>query len=432
MVTVCLDFLSSNPNSYSKSGSKSHRQLDWQLIQDIRNKLLNRSEAYNIVTSYNTFIRELEHDFGYDHGSPKKSPSGGSDVGWSGTNTPHTSTLEHKKDTVYSTDSSLDTQTYFGNSKSKNSGKHRKKQSKHAHQNPRGTSSSSKNDPPVISHEASPHLSHNQEQNKTTSQSYHHHHQAAPEMSKELTRKFVIPEERLSEPNFSLEQSHASPGNPVVTKYENGSNQYGAATNNHVTSATAANHGNDIARSSEPDNAAVIDRGVRWSQEEPVTQHFQSVPPEMQKWLDPEPSHFSGHQRWISENSLHRERAVLVGQNKPRWPESVASDGADSGRKWPENANSYSDNEKQLLEEMRRMKKEHQNVLRTYESRINKLMAKMHELRNIAEMLEHSSNKSSPYGDLPGKLALLSIFGEFGMFHSFLKFMLLRSCAFTD
>ncbi|GFO17199.1 formin-2 [Plakobranchus ocellatus] len=66
--------------------------------------------------------------------------------------------------------------------------------------------------------------------------------------------------------------------------------------------------------------------------------------------------------------------------------------------------NSYSDNEKQLLEEMRRMKQEHQSVLRTYEGRVNKLMAKMHELRNIAEMLENSSSKP-----LPGKLALLDI-----------------------
>ncbi|GFS11505.1 formin-2 [Elysia marginata] len=66
--------------------------------------------------------------------------------------------------------------------------------------------------------------------------------------------------------------------------------------------------------------------------------------------------------------------------------------------------NSYSDNEKQLLEEMRRMKQEHQSVLRTYEGRVNKLMAKMHELRNIAEMLENSSSKP-----LPGKLTLLDI-----------------------
>nr|KAG5688504.1 hypothetical protein BaRGS_011649 [Batillaria attramentaria] len=79
--------------------------------------------------------------------------------------------------------------------------------------------------------------------------------------------------------------------------------------------------------------------------------------------------------------------------------------------RWPQEpaAYSYSDNEKQLIEEMRRMKKEHQDTLRTYEGRINKLMAKMHELRNIAEMLENSSTKSSPYGLLPAKATLLNI-----------------------
>lgn len=72
--------------------------------------------------------------------------------------------------------------------------------------------------------------------------------------------------------------------------------------------------------------------------------------------------------------------------------------------------NSYSDNEKQLIEQMKRMKKEHSHILRTYEDRINKLMAKMHELRSIAEMLENSSTKSSPYGMMPknGMLNFLS------------------------
>lgn len=74
--------------------------------------------------------------------------------------------------------------------------------------------------------------------------------------------------------------------------------------------------------------------------------------------------------------------------------------------------NSYSDNEKQLIEQMKRMKKEHSHILRTYEDRINKLMAKMHELRSIAEMLENSSTKSSPYGMIPknGMLNFLSKF----------------------
>lgn len=68
-----------------------------------------------------------------------------------------------------------------------------------------------------------------------------------------------------------------------------------------------------------------------------------------------------------------------------------------------EPCSSYSDNEKQLIEEITRIKREHENVLRTYEDRISRMTAKMHELRNIAEMLENSSNKSLPYGVIQGK-----------------------------
>ncbi|ESO82282.1 hypothetical protein LOTGIDRAFT_237086 [Lottia gigantea] len=91
---------------------------------------------------------------------------------------------------------------------------------------------------------------------------------------------------------------------------------------------------------------------------------------------------------------------------------SAATENSDNGRRWGETAYSYSDNEKQLIEEMKRMKKEHQYILKTYEERINKLMAKMHELRSIAEMLENSSTKSSPYGILPNKANILSIIGS--------------------
>ena len=83
-------------------------------------------------------------------------------------------------------------------------------------------------------------------------------------------------------------------------------------------------------------------------------------------------------------------------------------------RRWQEFQNSYSDNEKQLIEQMKRMKKEHSHILRTYEDRINKLMAKMHELRSIAEMLENSSTKSSPYGTclVPSKGGILGLLGK--------------------
>ena len=83
-------------------------------------------------------------------------------------------------------------------------------------------------------------------------------------------------------------------------------------------------------------------------------------------------------------------------------------------RRWQDFQNSYSDNEKQLIEQMKRMKKEHSHILRTYEDRINKLMAKMHELRSIAEMLENSSSKSSPYGTclVPSKGGILGYLGK--------------------
>ncbi|XP_060567218.1 formin-J-like isoform X3 [Ruditapes philippinarum] len=98
-------------------------------------------------------------------------------------------------------------------------------------------------------------------------------------------------------------------------------------------------------------------------------------------------------------------------------PRSVTTDasgfnemeGAAHHRRWQQDyQNSYSDNEKQLIEQMKRMKKEHSHILRTYEDRINKLMAKMHELRSIAEMLENSSTKSSPYGMMANKTGVLS------------------------
>ena len=58
-------------------------------------------------------------------------------------------------------------------------------------------------------------------------------------------------------------------------------------------------------------------------------------------------------------------------------------------------AGSFSDNEKQLLEQMKVMKQQHDTVVRNYEGRINALMNKMSELWNIAEFLEQSGNKSS-------------------------------------
>ena len=84
---------------------------------------------------------------------------------------------------------------------------------------------------------------------------------------------------------------------------------------------------------------------------------------------------------------------------------------SDSSRRWHDSQHCYSDNEKQLIEEMKRLKRDHQEIVKGYEDRVNKLMTKMHELRGIAEMLENSSTKSSPYGLLP-KNSLLNLIGE--------------------
>ena len=59
------------------------------------------------------------------------------------------------------------------------------------------------------------------------------------------------------------------------------------------------------------------------------------------------------------------------------------------------------DNEKQLLEQMKRMQQAHQSVVHSYEDRINELMNKMYELRNIAELLEGSSNSNKPPPEAP-------------------------------
>lgn len=97
-------------------------------------------------------------------------------------------------------------------------------------------------------------------------------------------------------------------------------------------------------------------------------------------------------------------------------PRSVATSGSgftemdnlSAAQRYQDCQNSYSDNEKQLIEQMKLMKKEHSHILRTYEDRINKLMAKMHELRSIAEMLENSSTKSSPYGMITSKANIMN------------------------
>ncbi|XP_076111914.1 uncharacterized protein LOC143080114 isoform X2 [Mytilus galloprovincialis] len=83
-----------------------------------------------------------------------------------------------------------------------------------------------------------------------------------------------------------------------------------------------------------------------------------------------------------------------------------------NSRRWQDAQFCYSDNEKQLIEEMKKMKRDHNESIQAYEERISKLMAKMHELKGIAEMLENSSTKGSPYGLLPGRAHLINILGN--------------------
>ncbi|XP_048752362.1 uncharacterized protein LOC125663952 isoform X4 [Ostrea edulis] len=77
-------------------------------------------------------------------------------------------------------------------------------------------------------------------------------------------------------------------------------------------------------------------------------------------------------------------------------------------RRWPDPQYCYSDNEKQLIEEMKRMKRDHTEIVKSYEDRVSKLMTKMGELRSIAEMLENSGTKPNSYGVLP-KSSLLNL-----------------------
>lgn len=80
-------------------------------------------------------------------------------------------------------------------------------------------------------------------------------------------------------------------------------------------------------------------------------------------------------------------------------------------RRWPDPQYCYSDNEKQLIEEMKRMKRDHTEIVKSYEDRVSKLMTKMGELRSIAEMLENSGTKPNSYGVLP-KSSLLNLIGK--------------------
>lgn len=80
-------------------------------------------------------------------------------------------------------------------------------------------------------------------------------------------------------------------------------------------------------------------------------------------------------------------------------------------RRWPDSQYCYSDNEKQLIEEMKRMKRDHTEIVKSYEDRVSKLMTKMGELRSIAEMLENSGTKPNSYGVFQ-KSSFLNLIGK--------------------
>lgn len=60
-----------------------------------------------------------------------------------------------------------------------------------------------------------------------------------------------------------------------------------------------------------------------------------------------------------------------------------------------EQSYSYSDNEKQLLEEMKRMQQEHEAAVSAYEEKITELMCTMKDLRQLADELARSKSSNS-------------------------------------
>ncbi|KAH9509487.1 hypothetical protein Btru_046011 [Bulinus truncatus] len=423
-----------NQNTNTSSHiSPSHRKVDHQLIEDIKEKLLNRSEAYNIVTSYNSFFQELEQDFGVGTSSLKrKSPQGSG--GWAGqsSQTHYTSTLEHKKDYVHSTDSSQEAQHCGKLTKdiSKKLNQQRLKSNTHSQysetQKDNSLQSASKNAAPLqvslpssaiaafspdsqllSGHTAqdkrlvSPtkdsfpgHTQGSYHQNQASNPRQHLSHPGEHPLAGAKTGAVTVTDK--TTPDIKDSQK-AHTATPVTMDFDNGSNQQSTLSSHMSSSIAPESLDNNLPSHSSSSEAVLIKSPASYPSHQ--NRLFSG-----QTWVDPNSAN--------AENYQHNSANVESYQHNAGKQQARDEDGLVRGRPWPESTYSYSDNEKQLLEEMRRMKKEHQTTLRTYESRINKLMAKMHELRNIAEMLENSSSKSSPYGVLPGKLALLNILAD--------------------
>ena len=59
-------------------------------------------------------------------------------------------------------------------------------------------------------------------------------------------------------------------------------------------------------------------------------------------------------------------------------------------------SSSFSDNEKTLLEQMKKMQEDHQSTILSYEDRLDELVKKLNEMRNMAEQIkEHQTTKAT-------------------------------------
>ncbi|KAK7114483.1 hypothetical protein V1264_000538 [Littorina saxatilis] len=241
------------------------------------------------------------------------------------------------------------------------------------------------------------------------------------------TQTYFRTRDRISSKTHQQQGSSSSGGgmNP-----RHSSSQHSA--NSSIPHASMTSPATNHSHTAPPQQPALRDHNSipeeRISSSDPALMNAGMPPTDKNKELRPDMTSSEYEMTSVGTMSLsHPQVLGLASNNVSSSPEHLAITGSGSGvvsqmalvdsssvsrsNRWAHEpaAYSYSDNEKQLIEEMKRMKKEHQDILRTYEGRINKLMAKMHELRNIAEMLENSSTKTSPYGLLPGKATLLNI-----------------------
>lgn len=436
-----------------------YERLDAKLIEDVKNKVLNRSEAYNIVTSYNTFFQELQRDFRsegdkesehnyYNEAPPhqqqpplrqqQQQPQQSGDHQYQKSQPP-----QQSGDYQYQKSQPPQQQPYQPHRH------HQQTPPEHSQQKHRvkpQQQQQQQHTPASAPREATQYLS------QQTPRSHHphshqsrkypqgqppntpHRSQAFPPSASSGTYRDPYTSDvkrestcstdssvdtqtyfRTRDRNSGKNQQHGVPPPsqpaPLSSRHPQksvpGAKMASPATNSH-TPPQIRDHSSipEERTSSDPALNAVVDK----DKERP---EMTSSDYEMTSVGTLSSSHPQA-MMLTSNNMSSSPENMAVGSGMGATLAMVGESAASRPARWQHEpaAYSYSDNEKQLIEEMKRMKKEHQNILRTYEGRINKLMAKMHELRNIAEMLENSSNKSSPYGLLPAKATLLNIIGK--------------------